>query len=99
MSLTTTQTPTPTRWPCLDSWGRYTRFPCHECKTPDCWAGPKPITVRPRPVLRPGEKACAVCIRPFKAYGKGKYCGDKCRKKAIAKQRRARRRREGLGIY
>jgi predicted nucleic acid-binding Zn ribbon protein len=50
-------------------------------------------------VLRPGEKACAVCFHPFKAYGKGKYCGDECRRKAIAKQRRARRRREGIGIY
>lgn len=66
---------------------------------PDCWAGQKPIIVRPRPVLKPGEKACAVCYNPFKAYGKGKYCRDECRHQAIAKQRRARRRQEGLGIY
>ena len=86
-------------YPCLDENRRYRGFPCSRCRAEGCAFGRKPIGARPRPVLNPGERECAVCHRPFRPIGRGRYCGDPCRKEAVAKRRRDRKRREGIGIY
>ena len=86
-------------FPCLDESRGYRSFPCSRCRAEGCAFGKKPIAARPRPVLNPGERECGSCYKPFQAYGKGRYCGDPCRKEAAAKRHRERKRREGRFIY
>ncbi len=86
------------QYPCLDEYRHYRSFPCSLCAAPRCWMGAKPQSAAWSP-LTPGQKHCEVCGSAYRAYGKSKYCGDVCRKKAISKQRRRRRSRVSDLIY
>jgi hypothetical protein len=100
--MTTRQTAgaEPTRYPCLDSWGRYRAFPCGECEAPGCVFGRKPLSAAPQP--REGERRCDFCRRPFRPEPgtRRRYCSEPCRLGAAFERRR--RRREGgewLPVY
>lgn len=80
------------QYPCVDEMRRYRSFPCSQCWAETCLFGKKPA-VRITVQLSPGQKACEVCSNPYQAYGKSKYCTDECRRKAVAKQRKIRRKR------
>ncbi len=86
------------KYPCMDDMRHYRSFPCSQCWAETCLFGKKPL-VRVKVQLAPGQKACEACGRPYQAYGKSKYCSDACRRKALAKRRKIRRRRQLEFIY
>lgn len=68
---------------------------CWRCLKPvDASVGRGRVAAHPgcgQPCEGPGDKPGTFCGKPFTPYGKGKYCSDECRNRAIAKQRRIRR--------
>ncbi len=84
----------PPVYPCIDAeTRRYKSFPCSQCQADGCVFGKKPV-VKVAVKLEAGQKACEVCdavYAPAKNATKTRYCGDPCRRKAIAKKRREER--------